>query len=106
MDTQQYKCYSSAEEGAQPVKGAAVKGRDDWYGIIKIYKEDGVWLNDAESLLNYFEQEREEEIQQRVEERLRAKEEEVWKQVPASSGGQHDEEEDENGVRPSDKWNW
>ena len=37
---------------------------------------------------------------------LRAKEEEVWKQVPASSGGQHDEEEDENGVRPSDKWNW
>ena len=37
-----YKCFSQAEEGAQHVKGAAIKGRDDSYGILKVYKEDGV----------------------------------------------------------------
>ena len=41
MDRQEYKCYSLAE-GAQPVQGAAVKGRDDWYGIITVFKGDGV----------------------------------------------------------------
>ena len=46
------------------------------------------------------------EIQKRVEERVRAKEEDVCKQVPASSGGpayEEKEEEDEQGDR---SWNW
>ena len=85
-DTQQYKCYSKSEDGAARIKGAVIKGRDDWYRVIKVYKDTGKWLNDAQKLEAYLEAEKEDEIEKRVQERLRAKEEEqAWRSTSASN---------------------
>ena len=85
-DTQQYKCYSKNEDGAAKIKGAVIKGRDDWCRIIKVYKDTGKWLNDGQELEAYLEAEKEDEIEKRVQERIRAKEEgQAWRSAPASN---------------------
>ena len=95
-DTQEYKCISKAEDGALKIRGANIKGRDDWYGIIKVYKDAGKWLNDGQELEAYLEAEKEDEIEKRVQERMRAKEEEeAWRSTPASNAGNDD-----------DGWDW
>ena len=95
-DTQEYKCFSKAEDGALKIKGANIKGRDDWCGIMKVYKGTGKWLNDGQELAAHLEAEKESEIEKRVEERMRAKEEEAWKSTPGSHAG-HDDD---------DNWDW
>ena len=90
-DTQQYKCYSKNEDGAAKIKGAVIKGRDDWYRIIKVFKDTGKWLNDAQELEAYIEAEKEAEIEKRVQERILAKEEEqAWRSAPASNVDDND----------------
>ena len=63
---------------------------------MKVYKETGTWLNDGQELAAYLEAEKESEIVKRVEERLRAKEEEIWRSSPGSHAGCEDDE----------KWDW
>ena len=87
------KTFTKAEDGALKIKGANIKGRDDWYGIMKIYKGAGIWLNE---LAAYLEAEKESEIEKRVAERMRAKEEETWRSTPGSHAG-HDDD---------DNWDW
>ena len=72
-DTQEYKCFSKAEEGAAKIKGANIKGRDVWYGIMKVYKETGNWLNDGQELTSYLEAEKESERELRRDFVLRKK---------------------------------
>ena len=36
-----------------------LKPRDVWYGIMKVYKETGKWLNDGQELTSYLEAEKE-----------------------------------------------
>ena len=40
----------AAEEGSMPFKGARIKGRDDWYGVIKVYRETREWVKSGEEL--------------------------------------------------------
>ena len=63
---------------------------------MKVYKDTGKWLNNGQELAAYLEAEKESEIEKRVEERMRAKEEEAWKSIPGSHAG-HDDD---------DNWDW
>ena len=63
---------------------------------MNVYKETGTWLNDGQELAAYLEAEKESEIVKRVEERLCAKEEEIWRSSPGSHAGCEDDE----------KWDW
>ena len=68
-----------------------------------LHKDTGKWLNDGQELEAYLEAEKEDEIEKRVQERMRAKEEEAWRSTPASNAGHDDDDWDWDGPQWSNE---